>query len=66
MTTRQFRLALARHGMEWAGFMGYVSLGYGRRVSVLNVGAHAGYRAWLAYLLREQARAARETQEGRV
>ena len=56
MTLRQFNDALKRHGMKWTGFMGYVELGGTVRcsASVLNVGAHAGYRAWLAYLLKKQ------------
>ena len=56
MRTREFNAALKRHGMRWTGFMGYVELGGPQRnsASVLNVGAHAGYRAWLAFLLKKQ------------
>lgn len=57
MTHQQFTAALKRHNMKWTGFLGYVEIGYGCSCSVLNVGKHAGYRAWLAYLIREQEKA---------
>ena len=59
MTQKQFMDALKRHGMRWTGFMGYVELGDPKHTStsVLNVGKHAGFRAWLAYLVNQHERA---------
>ena len=60
MTYTQFMDALKRHNMKWVGFMGYVEIGFGRSVSILN--APKNNRARLAYLLREQEEAAEENE----
>jgi len=53
MTLKQFNAALAKHGMQRTGFMGYVKLGVGGvEVSILNAGNRR--RDWLAYLLAEK------------
>ena len=48
MTQKQFFDALKRRGMEPTGFMGYVKLGGGLEVSMLNCGGNRRQRlAWL-------------------
>lgn len=51
----QFHAALKRNGMTIVGFMGYVNIGGGRSVSMLNAGT-TRYRTILAYLLEQQAK----------
>lgn len=53
MTQKQFDAALAKHGMQRTGFMGYVKLGVGGvEVSMLNAGDRRRDR--LAYLLAKK------------
>ena len=64
MTYKQFMEALKRHNMKWVGFMGYVEIGFGCSVSILN--APKNNRARLAYLLKEQERAIERNEIGRA
>lgn len=56
LTAKQFVDALKRHGMRQVGFMGYVDVGNGLSVSILNANSKR-LRVILAFLLREQAKA---------
>lgn len=64
MSLKQFHEALVRHGMRRTGFLGYVEVGYGTSVSMLNANT-ANRRQVLAFLLdaQEKARLAAEKSE---
>jgi hypothetical protein len=53
MAYKQFMDALSRHGMTWVGILGYVELGNGCSVSILNCPKKSN-RARLAFLLAAQ------------
>lgn len=54
MTQKQFDAALEKRGMKKLPFMGYVDIGGGRHVSVLNAGIGSRRRDQLAYLIQHQ------------
>lgn len=62
MTQAQFDAALAKHGMQRTGFMGYVTVYRSARGSTSVYPGNAGTRrrAQLAYLLRERDKAEAE------
>ena len=58
MTDAQFKAALARHGINGRGFLGYYTLPCGVDVSVINTGS-TRRRAWLAWLIGQEKRFAK-------
>jgi hypothetical protein len=61
MSEREFRAALTRNGMREFGLMGYVDIGNGVSVSMLNANT-TNLRAILAYLLNRQAHYQQEAE----
>ena len=64
ITDHQFKKAIERRGMKFAGFMGYVEMGIeGHRISVCRFNAGNNLRAQLAYLIKAQERWQERWQE---